>query len=147
MMVLFYRLLKALDAPRNARIYWAGGEPLGGMAALEPLLKEFPDLYDKKKLSLHGELEPFAKKASLLAAIDYIVCEKSNVFMPSHGGNMGHMIRVLFSFFILMGKQLSQVLLFYFLLKGYTHKKWNTCLLFYKKNIYIFTEQKRYLAL
>ncbi|XP_020592847.1 uncharacterized protein At1g04910-like [Phalaenopsis equestris] len=87
------RLLKALDAPRNARIYWAGGEPLGGMAALEPLRKEFPDLYNKKKLSLPGELEPFANKASLLAAIDYIVCEKSDVFMPSHGGNMAHMIR------------------------------------------------------
>ncbi|PKU68521.1 Uncharacterized protein MA16_Dca016453 [Dendrobium catenatum] len=87
------RLLKALDAPKNARIYWAGGEPLGGMAALEPLRKEFPDLYNKQKLSLPGELEPFAKKASLLAAIDYIVCEKSNVFMPSHGGNMAHMIR------------------------------------------------------
>ncbi|KAG0465008.1 hypothetical protein HPP92_019172 [Vanilla planifolia] len=36
------RLLKALAAPRNARIYWAGGEPLGGFAALEPLRKEFP---------------------------------------------------------------------------------------------------------
>lgn len=87
------RLLKALDAPRNARIYWAGGEPLGGAAALEPLRKEFPDLYNKEKLSFPGELDPFAKKASLLAAIDYIVCEKSNVFMPSHGGNMAHMIQ------------------------------------------------------
>lgn len=87
------RLLKALDAPRNARIYWAGGEPLGGVAALEPLRKEFPNLYNKEKLSLPGELDPFAKKASLLAAIDYMVCEKSDVFMPSHGGNMAHMIQ------------------------------------------------------
>ncbi|XP_020697304.1 O-fucosyltransferase 20 isoform X1 [Dendrobium catenatum] len=87
------RLLKALDAPRNTMIYWAGGEPLGGMAVLEPLKKEFPFLYNKENLSLPGELEPFIQKASLLAAIDYIVCEKSNVFMPSHGGNMGHMIQ------------------------------------------------------
>ncbi|XP_020582284.1 uncharacterized protein At1g04910-like isoform X2 [Phalaenopsis equestris] len=87
------RLLKALDVPRNTMIYWAGGEPLGGMAALEPLKKEFPLLYNKENLSTPGELEPFDRKASLLAAIDYIVCEKSDVFMPSHGGNMGRMIQ------------------------------------------------------
>ncbi|KAJ6804264.1 uncharacterized protein M6B38_187235 [Iris pallida] len=87
------RLLKALGAPRNARIYWAGGVPFGGPAALSPLASEFPYLYNKENLSLPGELEAFAEKASLLAAIDYIVCEKSDVFMPSHGGNMGHMIQ------------------------------------------------------
>jgi hypothetical protein len=29
-----------------------------------------------------------------MAAIDYIVSEKSDVFMPSHGGNMGHALQV-----------------------------------------------------
>ena len=28
-----------------------------------------------------------------MTAIDYIVCEKSDIFMPSHGGNMGHAIQ------------------------------------------------------
>ncbi|GAB2210686.1 hypothetical protein Droror1_Dr00015968 [Drosera rotundifolia] len=87
------RLLEALDAPRNARIYWAGGQPLGGKEALLPLTREFPQLYNKEDLALPGELEPFAKKASIMAAIDYIVCEKSDVFMPSHGGNMGHALQ------------------------------------------------------
>ncbi|XP_068641316.1 O-fucosyltransferase 20-like [Aristolochia californica] len=87
------RLLKALGAPRNARIYWAGGSPFGGEEALLPLTKEFPYFYNKDKLSLPGELVPFAKKASLLAAIDYIVAENSDVFMPSHGGNMGHAVQ------------------------------------------------------
>ncbi|KAJ0258544.1 O-fucosyltransferase 20 [Hirschfeldia incana] len=87
------RLLKALEAPKDARIYWAGGEPLGGKEALEPLTKEFPHLYNKHDLALPGELEPFAKKASVMAAIDYIVCEKSDVFIPSHGGNMGHALQ------------------------------------------------------
>ncbi|KAG5410559.1 hypothetical protein IGI04_006878 [Brassica rapa subsp. trilocularis] len=32
---------------------------------------------------------PFAKLASIMAAIDYIVCNESDVFMASHGGNMG----------------------------------------------------------
>ncbi|GMI75749.1 hypothetical protein like AT2G44500 [Hibiscus trionum] len=87
------RLLKALGAPRSARIYWAGGQPLGGEEALSPLTKEFPHFYNKDDLALPGELEPFAKKASVMAAIDFIVSEKSDVFMPSHGGNMGHAIQ------------------------------------------------------
>ena len=89
-----YRLLKGLGAPKNARIYWAGGQPLGGKEVLQPLINEFPHLYSKEDLALHGELEPFANKASLMAAIDYIVSEKSDVFMPSHGGNMGHALQV-----------------------------------------------------
>ena len=88
-----FRLLKALEAPKDTRIYWAGGEPFGGPAVLLPLSEEFPNFYNKENLSLPGELEPFTKKASSLAAIDYIICEKSDVFMPSHGGNMGHMIQ------------------------------------------------------
>ncbi|KAK4372199.1 hypothetical protein RND71_007583 [Anisodus tanguticus] len=87
------RLLKALGAPKSARIYWAGGVPLGGKEALQPLTSEFPQFYNKEDLALPGELEPFAKKASLMAALDYIVSENSNVFMPSHGGNMGHAIQ------------------------------------------------------
>lgn len=89
-----FRLLKALGAPRNARIYWAGGQPLGGKEALLPLTQEFPNFFNKEDLALPGELEPFAKRASLMAAIDYIVSENSDVFMPSHGGNMGHAIQV-----------------------------------------------------
>lgn len=89
------RLLKALGAPKNARIYWAGGIPLGGKEALQPLTSEFPQFFNKEDLALPGELEPFAKKASLMAALDYIVTENSNVFMPSHGGNMGHALQVL----------------------------------------------------
>ncbi|CAA0820722.1 O-fucosyltransferase family protein [Striga hermonthica] len=87
------RLLKALGAPKSARIYWAGGVPLGGKEALLPLMKEFPNFYNKEDLALPGELEPFSKTASFLAAIDYIVSENSNVFMASHGGNMGHAIQ------------------------------------------------------
>nr|XP_043609469.1 O-fucosyltransferase 20 [Erigeron canadensis] len=87
------RLLKALRAPKNAMIFWAGGSPLGGKEALLPLIKEFPNFYNKEDLALPGELEPFANKASIMAALDYIVSENSDVFMPSHGGNMGHAIQ------------------------------------------------------
>ncbi|XP_073011186.1 O-fucosyltransferase 20 [Typha latifolia] len=87
------RLLKALEAPRDMRIYWAGGEPFGGPGALLPLTRDFSHFYNKENLSLPGELEAFANKSSSLAAIDYIVCEQSDVFMPSHGGNMGHLMQ------------------------------------------------------
>lgn len=89
-----FRLLRALGAPRDARIYWAGGEPLGGKEALKPLTSEFPHLYNKYDIALPLELKPFAKRASIMAAIDYIVCKESDVFMASHGGNMGHAIQV-----------------------------------------------------
>ncbi|XP_076893476.1 O-fucosyltransferase 20-like [Bidens hawaiensis] len=87
------RLLKALGAPKNARIFWAGGDPLGGKEALLPLIKEYPNFYNKEDLALPGELDKFANKASIMAALDYIVSENSDVFMPSHGGNMGHAIQ------------------------------------------------------
>ncbi|KAF9597878.1 hypothetical protein IFM89_021963 [Coptis chinensis] len=87
------RLLKALGAPRYAKIYWAGGPPFGGQEALIPLTREFPHLYNKEDIAFPGELEPFGNRASLMAALDYIVSESSDVFMPSHGGNMGHAIQ------------------------------------------------------
>ena len=89
-----FRLLRALGAPRDARIYWAGGEPLGGKEALRPLTSEFPHLYNKYDIAFPLELKPFAKRASIMAAIDYIVCKESDVFMASHGGNMGRAIQV-----------------------------------------------------
>ncbi|KAL8500725.1 hypothetical protein ACS0TY_020345 [Phlomoides rotata] len=87
------RLLKALGARKSARIYWAGGVPLGGKETLLPLTTEFPHFFNKEDIALPGELVPFANKASLMAAIDYIVSERSDVFMASHGGNMGHAIQ------------------------------------------------------
>ncbi|KAG6474372.1 hypothetical protein ZIOFF_068307 [Zingiber officinale] len=87
------RLLKALGTPRDAMIYWAGGRPLGGAEALRPLTTAFPNVYNKESISSPGELRPFASRASVLTAVDYIVCEQSDVFMPSHGGNMGHLMQ------------------------------------------------------
>ncbi|CAN6578542.1 unnamed protein product [Malus baccata var. baccata] len=83
------RFLKALGAPRGARIYSAGGEAFGGNRALQPLVEEFPNLVTKEMLARDGELSPYMNKASALAAIDYIVSLSSDVFVPSHGGNMG----------------------------------------------------------
>ncbi|GAB4860473.1 O-fucosyltransferase 37 [Ancistrocladus abbreviatus] len=83
------RLLKALGAPGNARVYIAGGEPYGGSRALQPLQEQFPNLVTKEMLARSGELSPFINRSSVLAALDYIVSLSSDVFLPSHGGNMG----------------------------------------------------------
>ncbi|KAL0390490.1 UNVERIFIED_CONTAM: O-fucosyltransferase 37 [Sesamum calycinum] len=83
------RLLRGLGAPSNARIYVAGGEPFGGSHAIQPLVHEFPNIATKKTLARQGELTPYLNRPSVLAAIDYIVSLSSDVFLPSHGGNMG----------------------------------------------------------
>ncbi|KAL2482601.1 O-fucosyltransferase family protein [Forsythia ovata] len=87
------RLLKALGAPSNARIYVAGGDPFGGTYALQPLVEEFPNIVTKQMLARGDELSPYTNRPSVLAAIDYIVCLSSDVFMPSHGGNMGRALQ------------------------------------------------------
>ncbi|XP_050221947.2 O-fucosyltransferase 37 [Mercurialis annua] len=87
------RFLKALGVPSNARIYIAGGEPFGGVKAVQPLIAEFQNLVTKDMLAREAELTPYIKKASALAAIDYIVSLSCNVFIPSHGGNMGRLLQ------------------------------------------------------
>lgn len=87
------RLLKGLGASKDTRVFWAGGEPLAGELALKPLIEEFGHLYNKNSLALPGELEPFTNKASSLAAIDYLISLHSDVFMPSHGGNMARALQ------------------------------------------------------
>lgn len=93
-MLLLCRLLKALGAPGNARVYKAGGEPFGGKQALQPLVTEFPNLVTKDNLARDGELSQYSNRSSALAAIDYIVSLSSAVFVPSHGGNMGRAMQV-----------------------------------------------------
>ncbi|MBA0757205.1 hypothetical protein Gotri_020315 [Gossypium trilobum] len=87
------RLLKALGAPQSGRFYIAGGEPFGGSKALEPLAAVFPNLVRKEMLARDGELSPFLNSSSALSAIDYIVSFNSDIFIPSHGGNMGRALQ------------------------------------------------------
>ncbi|XP_057970374.1 O-fucosyltransferase 37 [Malania oleifera] len=83
------KLLKALGASNSSRIYIAGGDPFGGTEALKPLEAEFPNLVTKEMLARDTELSPYTNRSSILAAIDYTVALSSDVFLPSHGGNMG----------------------------------------------------------
>eukprot|EP00897_Mesotaenium_endlicherianum_P001234 jgi/Mesen1/1138/ME000123S00308 len=87
------KLLHAFGATKRTRIFWAGGEPFGGVASLAPLTKAFPRMFTKESLALPGELDPFRHRSNLLAAIDFLICMEANIFMPSHGGNMGHVLQ------------------------------------------------------
>ncbi|PIA50559.1 hypothetical protein AQUCO_01200027v1, partial [Aquilegia coerulea] len=87
------RLLQGLGASNATKIYWAGGNPYEGEKALQPLQSNFPFLYNKWALANEGELVHIKHKSSILAAIDYLVCLKSQVFMANHGGNMARSIQ------------------------------------------------------
>lgn len=108
-LISFYcRLLKALGAPRTARVYRAGGEPFGGAKALQALMGEFPNVVTKEMLAREGELSPYVNRPSAMAALDYIVSLSSDVFLPSHGGNMGRAMQVKGDQLILFQPKLHQ---------------------------------------
>ncbi|RVW52602.1 O-fucosyltransferase 37 [Vitis vinifera] len=60
-----------------------------GAKALQALVGEFPNVVTKEMLAREGELSPYVNRPSAMAALDYIVSLSSDVFLPSHGGNMG----------------------------------------------------------
>ncbi|KAI0499767.1 hypothetical protein KFK09_017975 [Dendrobium nobile] len=84
-------LLRALGFGNDTYLYIASGEIYGGEETLRPLREFFPNLYTKETLA--GEnLKPFLSFSSRLAAIDYIVCEDSDVFVTNNNGNMAKIL-------------------------------------------------------
>ncbi|KAL9276514.1 hypothetical protein ACSQ67_025932 [Phaseolus vulgaris] len=57
----------------------------------EPLKDLFPNIYTKEMLA-DEELKPFLPFSSRLAAIDYIVCDESDVFVTNNNGNMAKIL-------------------------------------------------------
>ncbi|KAH9322080.1 hypothetical protein KI387_016719, partial [Taxus chinensis] len=84
--------LQALGYPRNTWIYIAAGEIYGGSKNLEELKHRFPNLVFKETIARPNELESFLNHASQTAALDYIVSIESDVFIPSHSGNMARAV-------------------------------------------------------
>ncbi|MCO5567763.1 hypothetical protein L7F22_021458 [Adiantum nelumboides] len=81
-------MLQALGFSRDTHIYIASGEVYGGEASLAPLKALFPHFHTKDTLTSLDELQPFASYTTRMAAIDYIVCEESDVFITNYNGNM-----------------------------------------------------------
>ncbi|KMT09181.1 hypothetical protein BVRB_6g132840 [Beta vulgaris subsp. vulgaris] len=84
--------IKALGYPASTLIYIAAGEIYGGAGRLSELTLQFPNVVSKETLATKAELEAFSHHASQNAAIDYIISVESNVFIPSHSGNMARAV-------------------------------------------------------
>ncbi|GFP81767.1 uncharacterized protein at1g04910 [Phtheirospermum japonicum] len=84
-------LLRALDFNNNTYLYVASGEIYGGEETLRPLKELFPNFYTKEMLASE-ELKSLLPFSSRLAAIDYIVCDESDVFVTNNNGNMAKIL-------------------------------------------------------
>ncbi|XP_028766024.1 O-fucosyltransferase 38 [Neltuma alba] len=84
--------LQALGYPTSTQIYIAAGEIYGGNTHLSELSARFPDLIFKESLATPEELKAFSNHASQTAALDYMVSVESDVFVPSHSGNMARAV-------------------------------------------------------
>ncbi|XP_038979778.1 O-fucosyltransferase 16-like isoform X2 [Phoenix dactylifera] len=85
-------LLRALGFGKDVHIYVASGEVYGGEETLAPLKAVFPNFHSKETLASKVELAPFAAFSSRMAALDFIVCDGSDVFVTNNNGNMARML-------------------------------------------------------
>ncbi|XP_042033440.1 O-fucosyltransferase 38-like [Salvia splendens] len=84
--------LKALGYPPSTLIYIAAGEIYGGDSHLSELTSRFPNIVSKEMLATTKELKDFSNHASQTAALDYIISIESDIFVPSHSGNMARAV-------------------------------------------------------
>ncbi|KAJ8450802.1 hypothetical protein Cgig2_032427 [Carnegiea gigantea] len=85
-------LLRALGFNSDVHIYVASGEIYGGEETLAPLRALFPNFQSKDTLASHEELAPFASYSARMAALDFIVCDESDVFVTNNNGNMARIL-------------------------------------------------------
>ncbi|KAL6873822.1 hypothetical protein ACP4OV_013904 [Aristida adscensionis] len=85
-------ILRAMGYTKETQIYVASGQVYGGSHRMAPLRNMFPNLVTKEDLASKGEMEPFKKHVTSLAALDFLVCLKSDVFVMTHGGNFAKLI-------------------------------------------------------
>ncbi|KAI9114034.1 hypothetical protein K1719_015285 [Acacia pycnantha] len=85
-------ILRAMGYPKETQIYVASGQVYGGQNRMAPLRNMFQNLVTKEELATKEELDPFRKHVTSLAALDFLVCLKSDVFVMTHGGNFAKLI-------------------------------------------------------
>ncbi|XP_076948561.1 O-fucosyltransferase 16-like [Bidens hawaiensis] len=85
-------MLRALGYNKDAHIYVASGEVYGGDDTLAPLRALFPNIHSKDTIATKEELEPFSGFSSRMAALDFIVCDESDVFVTNNNGNMAKIL-------------------------------------------------------
>ncbi|KAJ8765080.1 hypothetical protein K2173_010561 [Erythroxylum novogranatense] len=85
-------MLRALGYGSDVHVYVASGAIYGGEEALAPLKSLFPNLQSKETLASKEELGPVLSFSSRMAALDFIVCDESDVFVTNNNGNMAKML-------------------------------------------------------
>ncbi|CAI0382174.1 unnamed protein product [Linum tenue] len=85
-------MLRALGYGSDVHIYVASGEVYRGEETLAPLKALFPNFYTKDTLASREELQPFSSFSSRMAALDFIVCDESDVFVTNNNGNMAKIL-------------------------------------------------------
>ncbi|XP_055815456.1 O-fucosyltransferase 6-like isoform X2 [Solanum dulcamara] len=85
-------MLRALGFGNDVHIYVASGEIYGGEETLAPLKALFPNFHSKETIASKEELAPFSSFSSRMAALDFIVCDESDVFVSNNNGNMARML-------------------------------------------------------
>lgn len=85
-------MLRALGYGSDVHIYVASGEVYGGEETLAPLKALFPNFYSKETIATKEELEPFYSFSSRMAALDFVVCDESDVFVTNNNGNMAKIL-------------------------------------------------------
>ncbi|XP_071693218.1 O-fucosyltransferase 38 [Rutidosis leptorrhynchoides] len=84
--------LQALGYPQSTVVYVAAGEIYGGKLHLSELTSRFPNVLFKEMIATEEELRMYSNHASQTAALDYIISLESDVFIPTHSGNMARAV-------------------------------------------------------
>lgn len=85
-------MLRALGFGNDVHIYVASGEVYGGEETLAPLKALFPNFHTKETLASKEELAVFQSYSSRMAALDFVVCDESDVFVANNNGNMAKIL-------------------------------------------------------
>ncbi|KAK6114818.1 hypothetical protein DH2020_007087 [Rehmannia glutinosa] len=85
-------MLRGMGFSNDTPIYLASGKIYKEERFLEPLRTMFPLLQTKESLATPDELAAIQGFSSRLAALDYMVCLFSEVFVTTQGGNFPHFL-------------------------------------------------------
>lgn len=72
----------------DVHIYVAFGEVYGGDETPAPLKLLFPNIHSKETLASKEKLAPFTSFSSRMAALNFMVCDGSDVFVTNNNDNM-----------------------------------------------------------